>query len=56
MVGRDSAVGIATRHGLDDPAIESRWVGGGRDIPHPFRPDLGPTQPPIQWVPALSRG
>jgi len=24
-VGRDSSVGIATRYGLDDPVIESRW-------------------------------
>ena len=39
----DSAVGIATRYGLDGPGIESRW---GRDFPHPSRPALGPTQPP----------
>ena len=24
-MGRDSAGGIATRYGLDDPGIESRW-------------------------------
>ena len=24
-MGRDSAVGIATRYGLDGPGIESRW-------------------------------
>ena len=29
-VGRDSAVGIATRDGLDGSGIESRW---GRDFP-----------------------
>ena len=52
-VGRDSSVGIATRYGLDGPGIESRW---GRDFPYPSRPALGPTQPPIQWVPSLSRG
>ena len=23
--GRDGSVGIATRYGLDDPGIESRW-------------------------------
>jgi len=27
MVGRDSAVGIATRYGLHGPGIESRWGG-----------------------------
>jgi hypothetical protein len=24
--------------------------GGGRDFPHPPRPDLGSTQLPMQWV------
>jgi len=52
-IGRDSSVGIATRFGLDGPGIKSQW---GRDFPHPSRPDLGPTQPPIRWVPDLSRG
>ena len=51
--GRDSSVGIATRYGQDGPGIESRW---GRDFPLPSRPALGPTQPPVQWVPGLSRG
>ena len=51
--GRDSSVGIATRYGLDGPCIESQW---GRDFPHTSRPALGPTQPPVQWVPGLSRG
>ena len=44
VVGRDSSVGVATRYGLDGPGIESWW---GRDFPHPSRPTLGPTQPPI---------
>ena len=48
--GRDSVVGIATRYGLDGPGIESRW---GRDFSHTSRPALGPTQPPIQWVPGI---
>ena len=38
-MGRDSWVCIATRYGLDGPAIESWWT---RDFPHPSRPALGP--------------
>jgi len=52
-VGRDSAVGIATRYRLDGPGIESRWR---RDFQRPSRPVLGPTQPPLQWLPGLTRG
>ena len=52
-VGRGGAVGIATRYGLDGPGIESLW---GRDFPHPSRPVLGPTQPPIHWVPGFEMG
>ena len=50
--GRDSSVGIGTRYGVDGPWIEFLL---GRDLPHLSRPALCPTQPPIQWVPILSR-
>jgi len=53
-VDRGSPVGTATRYGMDVPGIESRW--GGRDFPQPSKPAVGPTQFPMQWVPALSRG
>jgi hypothetical protein len=48
-----SVVGIVTGYELDGPGIKSQW---GRDFPHLSRPALGLTQPPVQWVPGLSRG
>jgi len=51
--GPGSSVSIATDYGLDGPGIESRW---GRDFLHLSRLALGPTQPPVKWVPGLSRG
>jgi hypothetical protein len=51
--GPGSVVGIATGYGLDSPGIESRWV---RDFPHLSRSALELAEPPVQWVPGLSRG
>jgi len=44
---------MVTCYGLDGPGIESWW---GRDFPHLSRLALGPTQPPIEWVPGLFPG
>ena len=51
--GPGSVVGIVTGYGLNGPGIEPRWW---RDFSPLSSPALGPTQPPVQWVPVLSRG
>ena len=51
--GPGSVFDIATGYGLNGPGIESHC---GRHFPHLSRTAVGPTQPPVQCVPGLSRG
>jgi hypothetical protein len=52
-MGRDYVVGIVSYDGLE---VRGSNPGGGRNFPHPSRPAVGPTQPPIQLIMGLSRG
>jgi hypothetical protein len=51
----DSVVGIATGYELDDGGVGVRALIGSRMFSTSSRPALGPTQPPIQWVPGVKR-
>jgi hypothetical protein len=48
---RDSSVGTALGYGLDDQGFKSRQGLGIFLFTTASRTALGPTQPPIQWVP-----
>jgi hypothetical protein len=49
-VSLDSAVGIATGYGLDERGVGVRVPVGSRIFFASFRPALGSTQSPIQWI------
>jgi hypothetical protein len=56
---RDSAVSIATGYGLDNQGVGVPSPGMVKNFHFSMlsTPDLGPTQPPIQWIPeGLSLG
>jgi len=52
IYGSGSSVRIATDYRLVGPGSNT----GADDIFRPSIPAVGPTQPPVKWVPGLSRG
>jgi len=50
--GPGSSVGTVTDYGLDGPGSNPGWD----EIFRPSRPVLGPTQPPVEWLPGFFRG
>jgi hypothetical protein len=46
-----SIVGIATRYGLDGQGVGVRIPVGSKIVFAASRPALGPSQPPVHWVP-----
>ena len=50
--GPGGSVGIATDYGLDGLGSNT----GGDEIFRPSLPALGPTQPPVKWVPFFPWG